>query len=290
MSAMIKRSLTLYFRNRAGVFFSMLGAFISFLLYIIFLKKGIRADWSQAPHADQLLDMWQIAGTLAITGMTTTLQNLQQMARDRETGVHDDLLLTDAGPLALHSAYMISAAIIGIIMQLVMLAVMASWFALTDHATLPWAQLPAVVGIMVLNATLATTVNTVFVERIHSLSVFGSVSTIIGTAAGFLVGSYFPVGALPAGAQWLVKLTPGAYIASLFRQTLMGDTLRSAFNGQPTVLRSFQKLMGIRLNWSGLLTPAETYGIVGGVLIVTGLLALLPAWQAARQRRALTNA
>ena len=35
MLALLKRDFLLYFRNRSGVFFSLLGALISFLLYII---------------------------------------------------------------------------------------------------------------------------------------------------------------------------------------------------------------------------------------------------------------
>ena len=39
MLALLKRDFLLYFRNRSGVFFSLLGALISFLLYIIFCRK-----------------------------------------------------------------------------------------------------------------------------------------------------------------------------------------------------------------------------------------------------------
>ncbi|MEI5839980.1 hypothetical protein [Lacticaseibacillus rhamnosus] len=41
MCAFVKRNLLLFFRNRAGVFFSVLGALIAFLLYLVFLKKSM---------------------------------------------------------------------------------------------------------------------------------------------------------------------------------------------------------------------------------------------------------
>ena len=41
MLALLKRDFLLYFRNRSGVFFSLLGALISFLLYIIFFAEKI---------------------------------------------------------------------------------------------------------------------------------------------------------------------------------------------------------------------------------------------------------
>lgn len=58
MLAMIRRNLLLYFRDRAGVFFSLLGALISFVLYLVFLKQSILTEWSAAPNANQLLDLW----------------------------------------------------------------------------------------------------------------------------------------------------------------------------------------------------------------------------------------
>ena len=41
MWAFVKRNSLLFFRNRAGVFFSVLGALIAFLLYLVFLKKSM---------------------------------------------------------------------------------------------------------------------------------------------------------------------------------------------------------------------------------------------------------
>ena len=76
MLALVKRNCLLYFRNRSGVVFSLLGALISFILYLVFLKDNIESSWSQIDNTNQLLDTWLIGGTLAITGITTTLSNL----------------------------------------------------------------------------------------------------------------------------------------------------------------------------------------------------------------------
>ena len=56
MLALLKRNFILYFRNRSGVFFSLLGALISFLLYIIFLQKNLTDAWSQLPDNTNLLN------------------------------------------------------------------------------------------------------------------------------------------------------------------------------------------------------------------------------------------
>ena len=64
MSAIVKRNLTLYFRNRSGV------------LYIVFLKSNIKAGWSNVQNTNQLLDTWLIAGMLTIAGISTSLTSL----------------------------------------------------------------------------------------------------------------------------------------------------------------------------------------------------------------------
>lgn len=124
MIAMIKRNLLLYFRDRSGVFFSLLGALISFILYLVFLKQNMLTSWHQVPNARLLLDSWLIGGTLAITGMTTTLTSLSLMVTDKVDHIAEDLGLTDAGPLRLFGSYLCSAAVIGFLMQLAMFGIM----------------------------------------------------------------------------------------------------------------------------------------------------------------------
>lgn len=267
MLALIKRNYLLYFRNRSGVLLSLLSAAISFILYLVFLKQGMHRDWAQLPQANQLLDNWLISGTLALTGITTTLAGLNQLVWDRERQIQTDLLLTDAGPLQLQVSYLVSATIVGIVMQLLMFFGMWGYFNAADGLTISGSELLAVFGLIVVSAAFATLVNAVILKRVRAVDNLGKIATILGTAAGFLVGIYIPVGSLPSFAQTLVKLTPGSYVASLYRQALMSDTLNHVFNHQMTAQAHFERLMGVRLNWSGLLTTSQTYQIMGYIFL-----------------------
>lgn len=266
MLALVKRNCLLYFRNRSGVVFSLLGALISFILYLVFLKDNIESSWSQIDNTNQLLDTWLIGGTLAITGITTTLSNLSQWTKDKESHVRQDLLITDLGYWPLSLSYIISAALVGFIMQAIMLTIMGTYFYFTDKVTLSWTVLLQLIFIMILNTLISTIINALIVNRIQSVDNLGKLATIFGATSGFLVGTYVPIGALPDSAQTIMKLTPGAYIASLFRQTLMSDTLKDNFS-QANAREHFEKMMGIRLNWQNLLTNTDTYYIVIGILV-----------------------
>ena len=271
MLALLKRNFILYFRNRSGVFFSLLGALISFLLYIIFLQKNLTDSWSQLPNSTNLLNNWLMGGTLAVTGMTTSFTALKQMVQDRENQVDQDLFLTDLGNWGLQASYLISSIVISFVMQVFMYAVMSFYFKESPVIS----HLPEIALIMLLSSLLSSLVNVLLIDRFQSVDSLGKLATIVGTASGFLVGTYIPIGVLPDSAQFFMKCTPATYIASLYRQVLMKEQLETAFSGNDSLLQEFQEKMGIQINWQELLTKEETYFIVVIISLVAILLWLL---------------
>ena len=271
MLALLKRNFILYFRNRSGVFFSLLGALISFLLYIIFLQKNLTDAWTQLPENTKLLNNWLMGGTLAVTGITTSFTALTQMVQDRENQVDQDLFLTDLGSWGLQVSYLISSIIISFVMQVFMFAVMSLYFKESPVIS----HLPEITLIMLLSSLLSSVVNILLIYRFQSVDSLGKLATIVGTASGFLVGTYIPIGVLPDFAQIIMKCTPATYIASLYRQILMKERLETAFTGNSSLLQEFQEKMGIQINWQELLTKEETYFIVVIISFVAILLWLL---------------
>ena len=271
MLALLKRNFILYFRNRSGVFFSLLGALISFLLYIIFLQKNLTDAWSQLPDNTNFLNNWLMGGTLAVTGITTSFTALTQMVQDRENQVDQDLFLTDLGSWGLQVSYLISSIAISFVMQVFMFAVMGLYFKESPVIS----HLPEIALIMLLSSLLSSLINILLIYRFQSVDSLGKLATIVGTASGFLVGTYVPIGVLPDFAQIIMKCTPATYIASLYRQILMKEPLETAFTGNSRLLKEFQEKMGIQINWQELLTKEETYFIVVIISFVAILLWLL---------------
>lgn len=288
MFELIRRDLLLYFRNHSGVIFSLMGAMISFVLYIIFLKNSIQSNWTQLPNSTLLLDQWLIGGTLAITGITTTLAGLKQVVADRESDVHQDLLQTDSGNSKITLSYLAGASLIGIIMQVIMLVVMVTYFYIKDSLTITWVQFGSLLVLIGLNALLSAALNAIVINFVKHMSSLASLSTVVGTGAGFLVGGLIPIGTLPTFAQHLIKLTPGSYIAALNRQTLMKDQLKDTFGSNTGMRENFEKLLGVRLDWSGLLNGQTTLVIVIITLLVAMLIALIPQLIAGQKKKKLT--
>lgn len=271
MLALLKRNFLLYARNRSGVFFSLLGALISFLLYIIFLQKNLTDVWSQLPDNTSLLNNWLMGGTLAVTGITTSFAALTQMVQDRENQVDQDLFLTDLGRWGLELSYLISSFVISFVMQVFMFIIMSLYFQEIPVMS----HLLEISLLMLLSSLLSTLVNALLIYHFQSVDSLGKVATIIGTASGFLVGTYVPMGILPNFAQVLMKCTPATYIASLYRQVLMREQLDSTFMGNNSLLEEFQEKLGVQIHWQELLTKEETYLIVVSICLLTFMIWLV---------------
>ena len=204
---------------------SCLGALISFFIYIGFLQNNLKSNWQQLPHVTKMLDLWMIAGIVAVSGITTAFQALGQQVSDRETRVEADFELTGISRFAENFAYILSGIVVSFFMQIITFVVMAMYFSLVDHITIPQsAYLPGLLYILV-GAIAATLLDEIIVLFMHSSTTFSRLSAVLGAAAGFAVATYLPYGILVSQAQSLVKLIPSSYEAAALRDFLLKQTL-----------------------------------------------------------------
>ena len=62
MLALAQRNIKLYFRNHTGVVMSLIGALISFFIYICFLQKNLSSSWNNVKNITPMLDAWMVGG------------------------------------------------------------------------------------------------------------------------------------------------------------------------------------------------------------------------------------
>lgn len=268
------RNLLLYFRNKSGVFFSLLAAIISFILYIAFLKDTIAGNWGRIPGHTAFLDLWLIGGTLGITAITTTLSALSQKVEDHEKDTENDFILTGTSRFKLTFGYVLSAAVISYIMQIVVFVVMYVYFHFVDDLSIALSKIVMLVSLMVLGSVVNALVSTVIMIFVHNRNTLNAIASLVGTVSGFLVGAYIPIGILPEFAQFLVKLTPGSYVASLYRQTLLNDDMVDLF---PKVAQrnEFSEELGIQLKWDHLLNFNQSLMTTIGLFVLFLIIVLV---------------
>jgi len=277
MKGLMYRNLKIYFSDKSGVFFSLMGALISFVLYLIFLSQNMVNSWSSVPDTKLLLDPWLIGGTMTITAITTTLSSLSLMVQDREKSILSDLSLTDVNYLGIQCSYLLTAMIVGTVMQLVMYFMMGGYFMIADKSPLDMAIFPQILGIAVLSSFIWTTFNLLLLSFVKKIDTLGKIGTIVGTASGFLAGVYMPIGILPTGVQEFMKYTPALYNTAIYRNILMNTQLKDSFKNLPSsIVNEFNEKMGVSVKWgSQILTTQQNIEVIIGFAAVISLVAVL---------------
>lgn len=277
MKGLMYRNLKIYFSNKSGVFFSLMGALISFVLYLIFLSQNMVNSWSGVPDTKLLLDPWLIGGTMTITAITTTLSSLSLMVQDREKNILSDLSLTDVSYLGIQCSYLLTAMIVGTVMQLAMYFMMGGYFMIADKSPLNMTAFPQILGTAVLSSFIWTTFNLLLLSFVKKIDTLGKIGTIVGTASGFLAGVYIPIGILPTGVQEFMKYTPALYNTAIYRNILLNTQLKNSFRNLPvSISNEFDAKMGINVKWgSQILTIQQNIWVIIGFAVVISLITVL---------------
>ena len=247
--SLIKRNFKLYFGDRKRILFSLMGSLIAVVLYLLFLKTNIQREWNNIDSGMQLLDYWLMGGTIAITAITTTGDALHQRIYDIESKRMNDLMMSNASKSIIDMSYIISAAIIGLMMQIIVYIILTGLFMLLDQIHFDLSIFGQLIGAMIIGSVVWTLFNMIILMFVKKESVLSSLNAIISSSAGFFAGVYMPLGFLSGGASKLLKFTPALYDASMLRNILMKSQLKESFhdvNGQ--VLEDFKATMGLKIN------------------------------------------
>lgn len=274
MFALVKRNIKIYFSSIPGVIMSLLGALIAFFIYIGFLQKNLESSWQHVANVAQLLDLWMMAGIVAIAGITTSFQALGQLVKDRETRTADDMRLTDLSLSKQNVAYAISSSIVSFLMQIITFIVMDVYFTAVDKSSISFENSLLALIFMALGAVGATLLNEIIVLFIHSSTTFSRLSAVIGAISGFAVATYMPYGTLSSTAQTLVKLVPSSYEASALRSLFLN---KISENQMPVSVRNTMiSYLGIHFKINGFqLTRADTGYVMIGMILILSLVIIL---------------
>ena len=269
------RNLRLFFRDPMGVFFSLLGALIVFLLYSLFLGNlQVLSITESIPGADEsdvrsFVDAWMFAGIVALSAITTPLGALSVFVEDAASGRFRDYLVSPITRSQLVSGYLLSAFLIGVSMTLVVLAVALLYLGLLSGVVLGIGEIAASVGWILLSVAGFTALWALVASFLRTSGSFAALSTIVGTVAGFVAGAYIAVGLFPDAVRDAVSALPFAQSAMLLRRQFTQDALSELVGGHQPAIDELNAFYGITLHVGDQAVP-EWWA--AGVLAVIALL------------------
>ena len=269
------RNLKLFFRDKASVFFSLLSVIIIIALYALFLGdiqvQNLEDGSGQTiPGAEWLVNAWIFAGILAVSTVTVSLGAYGTMVDDVHGGQIKDFFVSPIKRSQLVAGYMVSSAVISLIMNLVAFAISEAYIVLSGGDLLSPLQMLETLGILSLSIFSFSSLVCFVTSFVKSPRAFGTLSTIVGTMIGFLTGIYVPVGILPESIGTVMKFIPFTYSAVWLRQVFTAAPMEMVFNGAPAeAVKGYADMYGINLYFGDtLVTPWMMALIIAG----TGLL------------------
>ncbi|MER1997642.1 MAG: ABC transporter permease [Arthrobacter sp.] len=245
------RNLRLFFRDRLGVFFSLVSALVVFLLYTLFLgnlqTEGLGESFPQATEDEirGFVDSWMFAGILGITTITTALGAMVVFVEDSGSGRFQDFLVSPIRRERLILGYLLSAVLISMIMTALVLVVSLVYLFVVSGVTIALVPLLKICGYLALACFAFSALSAFAVSFIRTAGAYSALSTIVGTVLGFIAGSYIPVGNFPEGVREFVSALPFLQSSMLVRQEMTAETLPAMTGDQPAAIEELQSVFGI---------------------------------------------
>lgn len=284
-----RRSIALYFRNTMSVFFSVMGALIVLVLYVLYPDnmqvEYPRQTMPQAPLSDVrfLVNAWMMGGILSISTLTASLVATGTVLDDRHRGMLKDFCVAPVKRWQLMMGYLLAAGLSSLMINLVLFFAVEVLIVLGGGAWLSLAETMKVLGLLALCCTCFTAISAFLVSLVKSPGAFGGLSGIIGTLLGFLSGAYVPIGVFAGPVQTMVTLLPFSHGGALLRSVFLAQPMRRVFEGAPAnVISDFSAIYGLDLSLNGhILSPIIMLLTIAGFGAVFLILAV---WRLSRSK------
>lgn len=281
VSGLVERSLKIFLKDKASVFFSLLAPLIVLGLYLLFLgdiqMDGIKAAFEGAPIDDKLLksfvDSWMLAGVVSVACVTVSFSVQGITVQDREKGVLNDMLASPISRGIIDLSYLISNFVVTLCICLIVLAVAFVYVAITGWA-LSFVDVVLLIALTIMSVLSASIISTLVGLAFRTSSQHSSFVGIISAVIGFVMGAFMPLSAFPEGVQYVTLFVPATYSAALYRNLFMRGALEKIDAVLPGAGNGLKGSFSMELNFFG-----KTIGTDMQAVIFSAFIALtLAAW------------
>lgn len=236
--SLTKRHIMVFFKNWTTVLFTMMVPLIILVVYVLFLRQmeisainPVIEEVVENPDKEMmreiyaLADSWMIAGVLAVSCITVSLNTNSIMVRDKERGISKDFLSSPISSRMVMYSYFTFNTIITFAVNFIVLCICMIYLVCYGALLISAMDFFALIGILLLSTMNAAFLTFFLCSFINRESTLSALVAIFSAAIGFLIGAYFPVSMLPKGIEYLTSFFPGTYSASLFRNYLMSGPM-----------------------------------------------------------------
>lgn len=232
-TALIKRNVKLFFKDKGMFLTSLITPAILLVLYATFLAGVYRDSFTSGiPDAleisgdivDGLVGSQLISSILAVSCVTVAFCSNFLMVQDKVSGTIKDLRMSPVSSATLSMSYYMAT-----LLSTLIICFIAAGICLVYVAVTGWYMSLADVFLLLLDILLLVLLGTAFSSIVNFfLSTQGQISavgTIISAGYGFICGAYMPISSFREGLQEAVAFLPGTYGTALVRNHAMQGVL-----------------------------------------------------------------
>ena len=239
------RNLELFFRDKAAVMLSLLAEVIIMVLYIVFMRENLLESFPRIKNAEEIFDLWMIAGILGITPVTAAMGAYGVMIEDTADKRDKDFIISPLGDASMIAGYLISAAITGIIISLAVFVMSQIYMELMYEDMAASEKILEIYLMIVLNSVCCGAMILLPVIFIRTSNALAGCCTILGALIGFMTGIYLPAGSLGDNIRLLITAFPVSHGVAVFRQLLSEPIIKTYMVEEAAA--EFMEYMGVYL-------------------------------------------
>ena len=280
VSGLVERSLKIFLKDKASVFFSLLAPLIVLGLYLLFLgdiqMDGIKAAFEGAPIDDKLLksfvDSWMLAGVVSVACVTVSFSVQGITVQDREKGVLNDMLASPISRGIIDLSYLISNFVVTLCICMIVLAVAFVYVAITGW-TLSFVDVVLLIALTIMSVLSASVISTLVGLAFRTSSQHSAFVGIISAVIGFVMGAFMPLSAFPKGVQYVTLFVPATYSAALYRNLFMRGALEKIDAALPGAEDGLKGSFSMELDFFGKTIGADMQAVIFAAFIALTLAA-----------------
>lgn len=224
-SALFKRNIKLFFKDKGLFFTSLITPLILLVLYSVFLGKVYKDSFLMAvPEGITIEDSLMnglvggqlLSSLLAVCCVTVAFCSNLLMVQDKSSGAYKDLTVSPVKSGTLSLAYYLSCAFSTFVVCFVALVAglfylyVTGWYMTLSHILV-------LVGDVVIMVLFGTSLSSLVICKLTTQGQASAVGSVVSSVYGFICGAYMPISSFPEGLQKVLGFLPGTYGTSLLR-------------------------------------------------------------------------
>ena len=233
ISALTRRNIKLFFKDKGMFFSSMITPIILLVLYSTFLSKVYKDIFiSIIPQSlnvsDKIINALAngqlVSSLLAVCCITVAFCSNLIMVQDKHLGTRRDFTVSPIKSSTLSLSYYLATAANTLTVCLSAFAVCLIYTAATGWV-MGFTDVLLMLADIFLLVMFGTALSSIINSFLSTQGQMSAVGTIVSAGYGFICGAYMPISQFGEGLRNLLSLLPGTYGTALIRNHAMSGAL-----------------------------------------------------------------